>query len=115
MIMGRITKNAVEEFRHLAGLAKSAMLSQIRPLAEKTAALLDECGSEDEFRLRCAAANEDPEDVFRPYGQYVALASGMTAMGISMKFGLSDWWAFEKIPGAIKPDPWLTGMTDRLR
>ena len=115
MIMGRITKNAVEEFRHLAGLAKSAMLSQIRPLAEKTAALLDECGSEDEFRLRCAAANEDPEDVFRPYGQYVALASGMTAMGISMKFGLSDWWAFEKIPGAVKPDPWLTGMTDRLR
>ena len=77
--------------------------------------LLDECGSEDEFRLRCAAANEDPEDVFRPYGQYVALASGMTEMGISRKFRLSDWWAFEKIPGAVKPDPRLTGLTDRLR
>ena len=115
MIMGRITKNAVEEFRHLAGLAKSAMLSQIRPLAEKTAALLDECGSEDEFRLRCAAANEDPEEAFRPYGQYVALAGGMAGMGIPVKFGLSDWWAFEKIPGAVKPDPWLTGLTDRLR
>ena len=96
MAMDRITKNVVGEFRHLAELAKSAMLSQMRPLAEKTAALLDECGSEDEFRLRCAAANEDPEDVFRPYGLYVALASGMIAMGIPMKFGLSDWWAFER-------------------
>ena len=113
--MGRITKNAVEEFRHLAELAKSAMLSQIRPLAAKTAALLDERGSEDAFRRQRAAANEDPEDAFRPYGQYVALASGMTAMGISMKFGLSDWWAFEKIPGTVKPDPWLAGLTDRLR
>ena len=115
MAMDRITKNVVGEFRHLAGLAKSAMLSQMRPLAEKTAALLDECGSEDEFRLRCAAANEDPEEAFRPYGQYVALASGMTGMGIPVKFGLSDWWAFEKIPGAAKPDPWLSGLTDRLR
>lgn len=91
------------------------MLSQIRPLAKKIAALLDECGSEDEFRLRCAAANEDPEEAFRPYGQYVALASGMTGMGISTKFRLSDWWAFEKIQGAVKPDPWLTGMGSCLR
>ena len=95
--------------------AKSVLLANIRPLAKKTAALLDECGSEDEFRLRCSAANEDPEEAFRPYGQYVALASGMTEMGISRKFGLSDWWAFEKIPGAVKPDPWRTGLTDRLR
>ena len=95
--------------------AKSVLLANIRLLAKKTAALLDECGSEDEFRLRCAAANEDSEDVFRPYGQYVALASGMTGMGIPVKFGLSDWWTFEKIPGAVKPDPWLTGLTDRLR
>ena len=110
--MDYITKNAIEELRRRT---QSALLETIRPLAKKTAALLDECGSEDEFRLRCAAANEDPEDVFRPYGQYVALASGMTAMGISMKFGLSDWWAFEKIPDAVKPDPWLTGMASRLR
>ena len=95
--------------------AKSVLLANIRPLAKKTAALLDECGSEDEFRLRCSAANEDPEEAFKPYGQYVALASGMTEMGISRKFGLSDWWAFEKIPGAVKPDPWLTRLTDRLR
>ena len=114
--MDRITKNVVKELRPLAELAKSTMLSQIRPLAKKTAAaLLDECGSEDELRLRCAASNEDPEDVFRPYGQYVALASGMAGMGISKKFRLSDWWAFEKIPGAVKPDPWLAGLTDRLR
>ena len=96
-------------------MAKSALRSHIRPLAEKTAALLDECGSEDEFRLKCAARNEDPEEVFRPYAQYVALARGMTEMGISVKFGLSDWWAFEKIPGASKPDPWLTGWVDHLR
>ena len=95
--------------------AKSVLLANIRPLAKKTAALLDECGSEDEFRLRCAAANEDPEEAFRPYGQYVALASGMTEMGISRKFRLSDWLAFEKIPGTVKPDPWLAGLTDRLR
>ena len=88
--MDYITKNAVKELRRLGARTASALLEAIRPLAKKTAALLDECGSEDEFRLRCAAANEDPEDVFRPYGQYVALASGMTAMGISMKFGLSD-------------------------
>ena len=113
--MDYITKNVVKELRPLAELAKSTMLSQIRPLAKKIAALLDECGSEDEFRLRCAAANEDPEEAFRPYGQYVALASGMTEMGISRKFGLSDWWAFEKIPGTVKPDPWLAGLTDRLR
>ena len=113
--MDYITKNAVKELRRLGARTQSALLEAIRPLAKKTAALLDERGSEDEFRLRCAAANEDPEDVFRPYGQYVALASEMTVMGISMKFGLSDWWAFEKIPGAVKPDPWLTGLTDRLR
>ena len=113
--MDYITKNIVKELRPLAELAKSAMLSQIRPLAEKTAALLDKCGSEDEFRLRCAAANKDPEEVFKPYGQYVALASGMTEMGISTKFRLSDWWAFEKIPGTIKPDPWLSGLSDCLQ
>ena len=113
--MDCMAKNAIEELRRLGVRTQSELLETIRPLAKKTAALLDECGSEDEFRLRCAAANEDPEDVFRPYGQYVALASGMTAMGISMKFGLSDWWAFEKIPGAVKPDPWLTGMVSRLR
>lgn len=95
--------------------AESALLSRIRPLAAETAALLDECSSEDEFRLRCAAANEDPEEKFRPYAQYVALARGMTKMGISVKFRLSDWWAFEKIPGAPKPDPWLTGWVDSLR
>ena len=115
MIMDHISKNTVKELRMFAGLAKSTLLANIRPLAEKTAALLDECGSEDEFRLRCAAANEDPEEAFRPYGQYVALASGMTGMGISRKFGLSDWWAFEKIPGAVKPDPWLTELPSRLR
>jgi len=112
--MDRITKNVVKELRPLTELARAALRSHIRPLAEKTAALLDACGSEDEFRLRCAAANEDPEEVFKPYGQYVALARGMTEMGIAAKFGLSDWWAFEKIPGAVKPDPWLTGY-DPLR
>ena len=111
-VMDCITKNAIEELRRRT---QSELLETIRPLAKNTAALLVECGSEYEFRLRCAAANEDPEDVFKPYGLYVALASGMTAMGISMKFGLSDWWAFEKIPGAVKPDPWLAGLTDRLR
>ena len=113
--MDYITKNVIKDLRPFAELAKSALQLQIRPLAEKAAALLDECGSEDEFRLRCAAANEDPEDVFRPYGQYVALARGMTEMGISMKFKLSDWWACEKIPGAAKPDPWLTGLAYSLR
>lgn len=113
--MDGITKKVVKELRPLAELAKSALRSHVRPLAEKAAALLDECSSEDEFRLRCAAANEDPEEVFRPYAQYVALARGMTEMGISVKFGLSDWWAFEKIPGASKPDPWLTGWVDSLR
>lgn len=113
--MDDITKNVVKELRPLAKLAKSALRSHIRPLAEKTAALLDACGSEDEFRLRCAAANEDPEEVFKPYGQYVALARGMTEMGISVKFGLSDRWAFEKIPGASKPDPRLAGYVDSLR
>ena len=113
--MDYITKNVVKELRPLAELAKSTMLSQIRPLAKKIAALLDECGSEDEFRLQCAAANKDPEEAFRLYGQYVALASGMTELGISRKFGLSDWWAFEKIPGTIKPDPWLSGLSDCLQ
>ena len=110
--MDDITKNAIEELRRRT---QSALLETIRPLAKKTAALLDECGSEDEFRLRCAAANEDPEDVFRPYGQYVALTRGMTELGIAMRFKLSDWWAFEKIPGAVKPDPWLTGLAYSLR
>ena len=113
--MDYITKNVVKELRPLAELAKSTMLSQIRPLAEKTAALLDECGSEDEFRLRCIAANKDPEETFRLYGQYVAFAHGMTELGIPMKFKLSDWWAFEKIPGAVKPDPWLTDLAYSLR
>ena len=113
--MDYITKNVVKELRPFAELSKSTMLSQIRPLAKKIAALLDECGSEDEFRLRCIAANEDPEEVFKPYGQYVALISGMTELGISMKFKLSDWWAFEKIPGAVKPDPWLSGLSDCLQ
>jgi len=112
--MDDITKNVVKELRPLAELAKSALRSHIRPLAAETAALLDECSSEDEFRLRCAAANEDPEEVFKPYGQYVALARGMTGFGIPAEFRLSDWWAFEKIPGAVKPDPWLTGY-DPLR
>lgn len=113
--MDDITKNVVKELRPLADLAKDALRSHICPLAKKTAALLDECGSEDEFRLRCAAANEDPEEMFKPYGQYVALARGMTELGLSVKFGLSDWWAFEKIPGAVKPDPWLSGWVDSLR
>lgn len=113
--MDHITKNVVKELRPLVEAAKSALRSHIRPLAEKTAALLDACGSENEFRLKCAAMNEDPEEKFKPYGQYVALARGMTDMGIPVKFGLSDWWAFEKIPGAKKPDPWLTGWIDSLR
>lgn len=113
-IIDDITKNIVRELRPLMRQAESALRSHIRPLAEKTAALLDECSSEDEFRLRCAAANEDPEEVFRPYAQYVALAQGMTRLGIRTEFRLSDWWAFEQIPGAAKPDPWLTGY-DSLR
>ena len=113
--MDDITKSVVKDLRPLTELAKSALKGLVRPLAEKTAALLNACSSEDEFRLRCAAANEDPEEVFKPYGQYVALARGMTEMGISVKFGLSDWWAFEKIPGASKPDPWLAGYVDSLR
>jgi hypothetical protein len=112
--MDDMTKNVVRELRPLAELAKSALRSHIRPLAEKTAALLDECSSEDEFRLRCAAANEDPDETFKPYAQYVALARGMTEMGIHTEFRLSDWWAFERIPGTSKPDPWLTGY-DSLR
>lgn len=112
--MDDTAKNAVRELRPLVELVKSALLSHIQPLAAKTAALLDECSSEDEFRLRCAAANEDPEEVFRPYAQYVALARGMAQLGIHTEFRLSDWWAFEKIPGASKPDPWLTGY-DPLR
>lgn len=109
-----MTKNIVRELRPLTELAKSALKAHIRPLAEKTAALLDECSSEDEFRLRCAAANEDPEKVFRPYAQYVALARGMARLGIHTEFRLSDWWAFERTPGASKPDPWLLGY-DSLR
>ena len=113
--MDDITKNVVKELRPLIELSESALRSRIRPLAKKTAALLAECSSEDEFRLRCAAANEDPEEKFKPYAQYVALARGMTALGIAAKFGLSDWWAFERIPGAKKPDPWLTGWIGSLR
>ena len=112
--MDDITKNIVRELRPLAKQAEAALKAHIRPLAAKTAALLDECSSEDEFRLRCAAANEDPEEKFKPYGQYVALARGMTQLGIHTEFRLSDWWAFERTPGASKPDPWLTGY-DSLR
>ena len=113
--MDHITKNVVKELRPLVEMAKSALKAHIRPLAEKTASLLAECSSENEFRLKCAAMNEDPEEKFRPYAQYVGLARGMADMGIPAKFGLSDWWAFEKIPGAKKPDPWLTGWIDSLR
>lgn len=114
--MDDITKNAVKKLRPLAELAKSALRSHIRPLAVETAALLDECSSEDEFRLRCAAANEDPEEKFKPYAQYVYLVRGYFSLGVAGTLPrLSDWWAFERTPGAGKPDPWLTGYVDSLR
>lgn len=114
--MDGITKNVIKELRPLAELAKDALRSHIRPLAEKTAALLDECSSEDEFRLRCAAANEDPEEKFKSYAQYVYFARGYYSLGVAGTLPrLSDWWAFERIPGAHKPDPWLTGYVDSLR
>lgn len=97
-------------------LARRALMSRIERSARRCAALLDECGSESEFRLKCAAKNLDPEKTFKPYGQYVALACAMDALGLSTdRFKLSDWWAFEKIPGANKPDPWLSNTCDRLR
>ena len=83
--------------------------------AKAVARMLDECGSEDEFRLRCAAMGKSPEDVFAPYAQYVALARGYVALGISYRATPSDWWAFERTPGAEKPDPFLRGYIGSLR
>jgi len=75
---------------------------------ERCAELLDACASENEFRLRCHAAGKDPEAVFRPYGEAVAKCTGYMSLGLPVpEFRLSDWWAFEKIPGAKKPDPWM--------
>ena len=76
--------------------------------ADKCAKLLDECSSESEFRLKCQAWGEDPEKVFEPYAWAVGQVRGYASIGLALpKFKLSDWWAFEKIPGANKPDPWM--------
>jgi len=102
--------------RSLVVQARRVLMERLAPLARQCAALLDECSSEDEFRLRCAAANEDPEEVFKPYARYAAFANGYDRLGLGTDgFGLSDWWAFEKIPGAVKPDPWLRNTCDRLK
>ena len=95
--------------------AKELLASHIAPLARECAELLDSSGSENEFRLKCAALGKDPEETFRPYAQYVKLARGYLSLGIQAEFMLSDWWAFEKIPGAVKPDPWLSGYISNLR
>jgi hypothetical protein len=112
----QLRKALVEKARPLVAQARRALMAHLAPLAEKCAALLDECGSENEFRLRCAASNEDPEEKFRPYGQYAAFANGYDRLGLRTdSFRLSDWWSFEKVPGANKPDPWLRNTCDRLK
>lgn len=99
----------------LVKLARNALKSGIRPMAAEVARLLDECGSENEFRLKCAAEGVDPEDKFRPYAQYVAFARGYDLLGLRAdKLRLRDWWAFERIKGANKPDPFLRGYADHL-
>ena len=95
--------------------ALKTLISRVKPLARECAELLDSSGSENEFRLKCAALGKDPKETFRPYAQYVKLARGYLSLGIQAEFKLSDWWAFEKIPGAVKPDPWLSGYVDNLR
>ena len=95
--------------------AKRLLASRIAPFARECAELLDSSGSENEFRLKCAALGKDPEETFKPYAQYVRLAMGYLALGIQAEFRLSDWWAFEKISGAVKPDPWLSGYAADLR
>ena len=88
------------------------LMDLTREDARRIARELDECGSETEFRLRCAARNEDPEKAFAPYIQYLYLAMGYYSLGLDLakKPCLSDWWAFEKIQGAHKPNPWVTGL-----
>ena len=90
---------------------KKYLLDLVRDPANKCAELLDSCGSESEFRLRCLAAGKNPEEVFRPYGEAVAAFRGYLDLGLPIpEFRLSDWWAFEKIPGANKPDPWMNAF-----
>jgi len=99
----------------LVKLARDTLKSGLRPMAVEVARLLHECGSEEEFRLKCVAEGVDPDKKFRPYAQYVALASGCDLLGLSMNgLRLRDWWAFEKIKGANKPDPFLRGYVDHL-
>lgn len=106
-----------EKGRRLDGLvklARSALKSRLKPMAGEVAKLLDECGSEGEFRLKCAVEGADPEEKFRPYAQYAALVRGYDLYGIDACFRLGDWWAFEKIKGANKPDPFMLGYADHL-
>ena len=99
----------------LCKLARGALKSRLRPMAAEVARLLHECGSEEEFRMKCAAEGVDPEDKFRPYAQYVAIARGYDLLGLSANgLRLRDWWAFERIKGANKPDPFLRGYVDHL-
>ena len=51
----------------LIKLARGALKSRLRPMAVEVARLLHECGSEEEFKMKCAAEGVDPEDKFRPY------------------------------------------------
>lgn len=80
--------------------------------AMRCAEMLDESGSENEFRLKCAALNLDPDEMFRFYINFVWLALNVTGLGLASKPSLSDWWAFERIPGAVKPDPWCRDRID---
>jgi hypothetical protein len=93
---------------------KHKKMTKLKKEAQFCAELLDKCGSQDEFRLRCVAMNKDPEKVFEPYSEYINYMRGYNALGISTRFTLKDWWAFEKY-GTCKPDPYGRGYVDHLK
>lgn len=97
----------------ISGLARSVVLAHCKGgAARRCAELLDDSGSENEFRLKCAALNLDPDEMFRFYINFVWLAMNVTSLGLTSRPSLSDWWAFERIEGARKPDPWCRDRID---
>ena len=119
--MGEMTlfEEKGKKLDYLCKYAIDLLKSRLRPIAKEVAKLLDACGSENEFRLKCAAEGVDPDKKFEPYAKYIELARGYYAYGISMGLSanglrLRDWWAFERIKGANKPDPFLRGYIDHL-
>ena len=87
---------------------------KLKEKARRAARMLDECGSEEEFRLKCEALNFDADALFKPWTEWMTHAAGYVKLGIFPSFTLSQWYTYTRIKGANKPDPWLRGMCDRL-